>query len=207
VDRLIDAELARISERIRDWRAEAGLTLQELADKSGLAASTIQKVETAQMVPSVAVLLKVARGLGRHASELVQDASVKVDVAHLPARDRQPIGLDGRMQVERVSGDLTDPELELWRVTLHPGVSSGRGSLRYDGEGLVVCERGALRVKVGDEEYGLATGDSLHFKASIPHRWWNPGRKPARFLIAGTVPHQLRAMIRERADAAARRSA
>ena len=65
VGRVVDAELARISQRIRRWREEAGLTLQDLARRSELATSTIQKVETAQMVPSIAVMLKIARGLGR----------------------------------------------------------------------------------------------------------------------------------------------
>ena len=65
LDELIDGELAQISRRIRRWREEKGLTLQQLAERSDLATSTVQKVETGQMIPSVAVLLKVARGLGR----------------------------------------------------------------------------------------------------------------------------------------------
>ena len=60
----IDGELARITARIRRWREQAGLTLQELAKRSGLATSTVQKVETGQMIPSVAVLLKLSHGLG-----------------------------------------------------------------------------------------------------------------------------------------------
>ena len=61
----IEGELAAISGRVRRWREEKGLTLQQLAERSDLAPSTVQKVETGQMIPSVAVLLKLARGLGR----------------------------------------------------------------------------------------------------------------------------------------------
>ena len=49
MDPSIDGEIARISARIRRWREDAGLTLQELAKRSGLATSTVQKVETGQM--------------------------------------------------------------------------------------------------------------------------------------------------------------
>ena len=69
----LDQELARISQRIREARDAAGLTLQELAARSGVATSTIQKVETEQMIPSVAVIIKIARGLGMHVSQLVQE--------------------------------------------------------------------------------------------------------------------------------------
>ena len=59
----IDPDLERIAGRVRRWREEAGLTLLELARRSGVAASTIQKVESLQMVPTIGVLLKIARGL------------------------------------------------------------------------------------------------------------------------------------------------
>ena len=68
----VDDELARISQRIREARDAAGLILQELAGKSGVATSTIQKVETEQMIQRVAVIIKIARGLGMHVSLLGQ---------------------------------------------------------------------------------------------------------------------------------------
>ena len=83
----VDEELARISQRIREARDSAGLTLQELAAKSGVATSTIQKVETEQMIPSVAVILKIARGLGMHVSQLVQEGEETLEVSHISARE------------------------------------------------------------------------------------------------------------------------
>jgi transcriptional regulator with XRE-family HTH domain len=103
VSAAVDDELARISRRIRAAREEEGLTLQELARRSGVATSTIQKVETAQMTPSVAVVMKIARGLGRRASELVDDGGDAVPVVHLRAGERHPIGRPGRLVVERPS--------------------------------------------------------------------------------------------------------
>jgi transcriptional regulator with XRE-family HTH domain len=194
----IDTELERISQRIRSWRSEQNLTLQELAQRSGLATSTIQKVETGQMIPSVAVLLKVARGLGRRATELVQDGDTEQVVHHVRAADRQAIGTDGKLQVARLSADLPEPSFEMWRVTLHPGLSSGHEAIQYDGEELAVCERGAVTFRIGEREYELHPGDTLHFKASIPHSWRNDSAAATIFTITGSLPQKFRALMQER---------
>ena len=196
--RVVDQELTRISQRIRASREAAGLTLQELAHKSAVATSTIQKVEKEQMTPSVAVILKIARGLGVRLSELVVDASDELEILHLRAADRHPIGAPGKLVVERLSGDLFEPTLETWRVTLHPGFSSGRDTIQYAGEEVVVCERGVVIFRVGDRDFALRAGDTLHFKASIPHSWRNDGEKPARFIVTGTLPRKFRAMMHGR---------
>ena len=146
----VESELEQIARRIRQWRDEAGLTLQELAQRSGVATSTIQKVETFQMVPTIAVLLKVARGLGRSPSDFVSEGPAAASVVHLTAEQRHPVGSRRRMLVERLSGDLVDPEIELWRVRVQPGHGSGRGSIAYPGEELVLCEEGEILFRVGD---------------------------------------------------------
>ncbi|MEE8165374.1 MAG: helix-turn-helix transcriptional regulator [Myxococcota bacterium] len=65
--------LADMASQIRACRAADGLTLKQLAARSGVAASTIHKVESQQMVPTVGVLLKIAKGLGRRPQELIRD--------------------------------------------------------------------------------------------------------------------------------------
>jgi transcriptional regulator with XRE-family HTH domain len=197
-ERPIDVEIARIGQRIRRWREQADLTLHELAQKSGLATSTVQKVEKGQMIPSVAVLLKIARGFGRSATELIHEGSYRLDVAHLRASERHPVGAGSKMLVERLSADLTRPALEMWRVTLHPGISSGSEPIEYDGEEIVVCEQGCVTFVLGEEEHELATGDTLHFKATIPHFWRNDGDAVARFTVTGTLPEHFRAVMRGR---------
>ena len=69
----LDTELDKISDRIRFWREERGLSRQELAELSGVAASTVHKVETRQMTPSIAVVLKLAHGLGRRPAEIMAE--------------------------------------------------------------------------------------------------------------------------------------
>jgi len=193
-----DTELARMGERIRRWREQDGLTLQELARRSHVSVSTIHKVETLQMVPTVAVLMKIAHGLGRPAGDFLREETAPLEVVLLRAGQRHPLGIPERLLLERLTGDLFDNALEVWRATVQPGQASGRGRMRYDGEQLILCEQGEICVRIGDEEFVLRSGDSLHFKASRPHAWENRSAGETRLLIIGTVPQALRAALHSR---------
>jgi transcriptional regulator with XRE-family HTH domain len=191
-------DLRAIANRVRRWREEAGMTLQELARRSGVAGSTIQKVESLQMIPTLGVVLKIARGLDRAPSELVRDGGDELEVVHLRPDERHRIGGPGFAHHERMVGDLFEPQLEAWRITLEPGHGSGRGRIRFDGEGIIFCEAGALSVGMGEETFRLGEGDVLHYKTTLPHGWRNEGDVPARLLIVGTLPRALRSALRQR---------
>ncbi len=88
-DGRMSEDLVRVSERLRRGRAEAALSLQALAKRSGVAASTIQKIERRQMVPSIAVLLKVAHGLGRRPSEFLDEHAPEREIVLTRAAERR----------------------------------------------------------------------------------------------------------------------
>ena len=194
----VDGELARVAKRLRSARETAMFTLHELARRSGVAASTIQKVETQQMVPTLAVLLKIARGLDQELGELLRSPSDDACVVHLRAEERHVVSGRSGLLAERLVGDIFEPVLEVWRLTHHPGSGSGRGRLSYEGESLVLCESGEITFRIGDEEFVLRPGDSLHFKRTAPHDWRNNGSEPAQFVVIGTLPRELRASLHKR---------
>lgn len=191
----MSADLVRVSERLRRWRSEAALSLQALATKSGVAASTIQKIERRQMVPSIAVLLKIAHGLGRRPSEFLDEHAARVEVVHTRATERRryPDGSGGK--IERMAADVVDQRLDAFRVEHLPGASMGPVPIRFDGEGLIVGLAGELTVTIADERYLVQTGDSLHWKAKLPHSWANESDAPTSFLIIGTLPQDMRRLL------------
>ena len=99
---IVDEDLKRIAARIRSWRDEAGLTLQQLGDRSNVSASTIHKIENLQTVPTIAVLLKVAHGLNRRPSELLAEVDVgrQVEVLQAAARLRGAAHLPLHVRVD-----------------------------------------------------------------------------------------------------------
>ncbi len=196
----IDDELARISDRIRSWREERGLSRQQLADRSGVAVSTVHKVEAGQMVPSIAVVLKLAHGLGRRPSEILaeSDSAVMVSIQRAGERLRtsSPAG-----EFERLSAELVSGELEVWRVALCPAVSAG-SPLRFAGEVFVACEEGHVTFTIGSHDHVLASGDVAHFTATLSFTYRNDTDTTVRFLLAATLPPELRSVVHAHAVAA-----
>ena len=191
-----DEDLVRVATRLRGWRDEAGLTLQQLAERCGVATSTIQKVETQQMVPTIAVLLKIANGLDKRASEFVRTENAAYQVHHSTSDSRRVTG-DAKISVERLVGDLRAPELEVWRIRCGPGARHFREGIHGHGEVLVVCETGHFTARIDGKDYLMSPGASLHFKAELSHGWANHADVPAEFIIIGSIPSAIRAVMEQ----------
>jgi transcriptional regulator with XRE-family HTH domain len=181
------SEMELIATRIRRWRDEASLTLQDLADRAGVSASTIHKVENNQTVPTLTVFLKIAAGLGRSPGDLL-DTDVKPGMVMVTRADeRLVVGpLDGH-RLERVVGELLNSELDMWRSTIQPGVAADMAPLKGEGESILLVEAGELRVWVDEEEYLLAPGDAIHHKSSLGRRTINDGDVPVVILVSMTA--------------------
>ena len=185
----MESELALLSARVKACREEEGLTLLDLAERSGVAPSTVQKIEKGQMVPTIAVLMKIAAGLKRRVSYFVGDDDGSQDVSYRPASQRASLGRSGKqVRVERLAGDLRDPDFDAYEIVVPAGKNSGRDRLHHRGDELAVCLAGQLEFVIGEEKFVLRAGDSLHFKSSLPHGWRNPGKREARMIIVGSMP-------------------
>jgi transcriptional regulator with XRE-family HTH domain len=189
----LDAELDKISDRIRSWREERGISRQELAELSGVAASTVHKVETRQMTPSIAVVLKLAHGLGRRPAEIMAEGVPELTISIQRSSDRQQTTTESG-RYERMTAELVGGEMEIWRVVLEPGISSG-SRLRFDGEVFIECEQGELSLDLGGRRHTLGKGDTAHFKASHAFTYGNEHDRPARFLLVATLPPELRSVL------------
>lgn len=197
----MDDDLKRIAARIRTWRNDARLTLQQLGDRSGVSASTVHKIENLQTVPAIAVLLKVAHGVARRPSELLAEIEAGEQVAILRRDDRPRAQLGERGQIEHLIGRIPRSQLEVWRVRLEPADGFGiPGSepRKFQGGVALIVEEGTLEAVVGEETYELVRGDSMHFDASVPHRWYASGGKPAMVLVTANLPDRIHADLATR---------
>jgi len=190
--------MTRIAGRLREWRLGENMTLQNLADRSDVSPSTIHKIENGQSVPTIAVLLKLAEGLGRRAAELLEDDRPESFVSHTHTHDRPRIVTKRGTRIEWVVDGLTDPILEMWRASYPPEYSTGDDLIRNEqGEFIILCQEGELTVQLGDDHFEMQPGDSVHFKANRPFGWRNRGSSQAVVLLIGALPHNVRGGVVE----------
>lgn len=65
--------MGRLSDNLRHARRAAGLSQVELAERAGVGAATIARIEAGGMDPRVSTLEKLARALGVDARTLMPD--------------------------------------------------------------------------------------------------------------------------------------
>ena len=181
-------QVDRIAHRIKTWRTAAGMSLQVLANRSDVSPSTIHKIENGQTVPTIAVLLKLAEGLGRRPTELLEDADGESGAVHTPAGTGAQLVTGRGLQIEWLIGEALAPEVELWRITHPESFSFGGERIKHlSGDVVLMVETGQLEVRVGNDDFLLDPGDTIHFKGTQPHSWRNSFDGPTTALLLGNV--------------------
>ena len=74
-----DAELAHaFGAAVRALRMERGIAQESLAHQAGIERSHMGKIERGEHMPTLVVILKIARALGRSAGDLVLEAEARL---------------------------------------------------------------------------------------------------------------------------------
>lgn len=166
----------RLGERVRNLRREKGLTLEDLAARSGVSRAMISKLERGEKSPTLVVAAKVAEGLGVGLPQLV-GAEEKSRVVVVRRRERR-IVRDPETGFERqlLSPGYGRRGIELVRNFVPEGATSGElPPGRKGAEEYVIVEKGRLRAILGCEEHLLEAGDAVYFEADLFHRFDNAG--------------------------------
>jgi len=176
-------DLGRLGQRLRHERVGRGLSLDDLASRSGVSRGMISAVERAEKAPTILVLSRIAAGLGTSIGRLLgEERAASVIVRRAGAQDvaRDPSGWERRTLSPTVAGvDFT-----LQRMTIEPGAAGitapGAPGWRAD----LAVERGTLLLTLDGTPYTLNAGDSISYPADDPHAFANPGREPVVYYLA-----------------------
>ena len=164
--------LSILGTRLCERRRQRRLTLRELARRTGLSAGLISKIENFRTIPSLPVLLAVARELRLDPAELFGGLQSREDRPWLlvPADAGAPVkressrGMEYRLLLE--SGSSAS-EFQLMLITVAPGAK--RKAVSGSGMELLYMLSGELEYRIGDDVIPFKKGDTLFFDGTIPH--------------------------------------
>jgi transcriptional regulator with XRE-family HTH domain len=181
-DAVEEVSSGRLGERVRALRREQGLTLDLLAERSGVSRAMISKLERGERNPTLVVAAKIAEGLGVNLSRLVEE---RREVVVVPKERRMIVG-DQETGFERqlLSPSFGGGRIEFIRDVVPEGSTSGEFAPHRGGaEEYVVVEKGRLRAVLEGEEYLLEEGDALYFEADVAHRFDNAGERECSYYV------------------------
>ena len=202
---LLELRLSELSDRIKEGRERAGLTLVQLGEKSGVSPSTIQKIESRQMTPSIAVILKIAVGLRIEPGDLIAPRNPpRLDIVVQRASNHMRIEASPDLLFEKLSAEIEGSELNCWRVVVAPRHEITLPQSQPFDEVLISIEKGQIEFYLADDTHVLSAGDTMHCRSKLLRGLRNQGRSGASYLIAGRFPkgshEEMAASIGESAD-------
>jgi XRE family transcriptional regulator, regulator of sulfur utilization len=167
--------------RVKALREAMGLSLRDLAERSGVSAPMLSQVERGETSPTLAVAAKIAAGLELTLSQLLRlDEGEHVAVSRAGRRRRYE---RGGHRFEELTPPLPGQRADVSLHTLKAGATTGDSPIHEPGNReTAVVLTGVLALVVDGTRHELHAGDSVTFDADLPHHFENDGGEPARFL-------------------------
>lgn len=176
---------AKLGARIRELRLERRLTLDALAEKSGVSRAMLSKLERGEKNPTLVIAARIASALAVSLTSFLGVGEERKTVLIVP-KDRRMVFRDPETGFERqlLSPSFESRTIEFVRHVIPQGASSGvLPPYRKGTEKHIVVEKGRLVVTIGDEDYHLSAGDAMYFEADTPHRFTNGGRGTCSYYL------------------------
>ncbi|ECG8259814.1 helix-turn-helix domain-containing protein [Salmonella bongori] len=179
-----------VSQRIKQFRRQKKMSLDELARCSGVSKGMLVEIEGCKANPSIALLCKIAAAMGVAVADIVNVASEPR--VHLI--DRNDIAVLWRGEkggsAKLMAGTSGPDMVELWQWVMHPGE-------KYASEGhpvgtceLLFVNRGTLMLTVDDSRFIIGEGCSAVARTDMPHAYLNDTHEVVEFTMTVSEKHR-----------------
>lgn len=157
---------------IREIRKQKQLTLQSLAEKTGLSSSLLSQIERGLVDPTVGTFWKICSALDVPINHFFRINEGQDPV--IRGNQRKVIQLRNTNVKYHVLTPLQQGKIEFLLVEIEPGETLQPELVSHSGEECGFIIQGELKVLLDDQEYHLYEGDSMGFVSTKPHRYINP---------------------------------
>lgn len=166
-------EPLELGKRVKDIRIQKGWTLEEVSNRTGIARSTLSKIENDQVSPSFTIVQKLIQGLGMDMPQLFVEASTNSIV--------------GRRDITRNNEGVPHPTATYEHELLNSSISRKKMVpfktrvcarsfeefkewVRHDGEEFLLVLNGSIKFySEFYEPVELNEGDSVYYDATMGH--------------------------------------
>lgn len=181
---------ALVAERVREIRRKKGLTIQDVATRSGLAISTVSKIERNLMAPTYDRFSRLAEGLGVDVSELFMARGEQFLPGEFSLARKGEYSFH---QTENYIYEMLFPHLRGKAMIPMLGTLKPFEKMRFDrlvsheGEEFFFVLEGRVVVQLeGRDPVTLDTGESIYFDSRRGHLYASAGDTDARILCVCT---------------------
>lgn len=182
---------AQIGQRVHALRSQQRLSLDSLAERSGVSRSNISLIERGHSSPTAVVLDKLATALKVSvASFFATDGSEIPEPSPLARRIEQPVWMDPDTgYTRRTLSPAVRVPIQLIEVVFPAGkrVEYEATPREFDIHQQLWMLEGVMNITMGDTAWRLEAGDCLAMRRDVLVIFRNTTRNPARYLMVLTT--------------------
>lgn len=166
-----------LGRRLRQLRQSQKITLQQLAEVTGLTASFISQVERNQTMPSILAIQKISKALGTSVTYFFEESISESKIIVRKDQRKKLTIPDAKINYELLTPTL-GKAIEFFLAKMEPGIET-EDPFSHEGEEYGYVISGSVKILIGDQFYELNEGDSICFKANMPHAIHNVSDREA----------------------------
>lgn len=167
----------RLGGSVRALRKDRRLTLAQLSQMAGVSKAMLSQVEQDKVNPTVAVMIKISNALRVSVGELLDDQQAhNIIRTILHSEDLYTFRSDDACNIRTLSPLELEKTVEFYRITLEPDGEMASEAHFPGTEEILHLAKGRLEVISGGQSVTLSKGDSIHYRADVPHCLRNCGR-------------------------------
>ena len=175
-----EREPPSVASTIKRLRKSRHLSLETLAQMSGVSRSMLSQIERDATNPTVATLWRITTALGVSIGEALGTQPHGADLDVVPGHALPLIGSADGLLTLRVLGPMSTAGSHEWyELSADP---KGRLDSKPHAPGTsehIFVTAGTLTVTSGDTERVVKAGELVRYNADVPHSIRNAGSKPA----------------------------
>lgn len=167
---------------IRAFRNKKKMSLIELSQKTGIAASNLSSIELGKSFPTLNTLMKIAAVFNMKAGIFLDEILYKKAVKCSKGLGKK-LPLDSeKVSIELITSGVALNRMESAKIVLYPSSAMNQAD-QIDSDRFVYCLSGEITILTEDEENLLQEGDSLYIMAEVEARLENRGLRQASVLV------------------------
>lgn len=157
-----------IGKKIKYYRKQVNLTLQEISNRTGLSVGYLSNLERDLTSPTFDNLCNICAAMSVSVVDLVMD-TLSYEVC-VKKNGRKPIYSKDYRTVYEYTSDQNLDMLGMC-LTLPADYYGTEVSWGHDTDEFGVVTKGSMAFEVNGETYVLEEGDTIYIKAGMPHKW------------------------------------
>ncbi len=177
--------------KLKRCRTARKLTLDQLSKMASVSKAMLSQIEQDKVNPTVAVMLKICNALKLSIGDLLDVPEPHNIIKVIRSTDEAyTFRSDHACHIRTLSPLGLEKTVEFYRLTLEAGGELVSEPHFPGAQEILYLSRGRLRVVSGEQETEVHKGDSIHYRADLPHALQNAGKGKVEAFIIVRYPDE-----------------